>query len=514
MTALKISRQTASRRYGKVFSHAESDQHEAKPHRPERSGNTRRAVLPPRQQDRWGFALSWEVALMGASKIHVHVVRYADCKNLVLRYRDPTTGRQVRKSAGTASKSEARRAAHAWEAALNDGRDQGPHAITWEAFRQRYEDEVVPSLAERTSDKITTAFNAVERLLPKVAAGRLQDLDAEAISRLQAGLRDGKRSENTIAAYLGHLRAALQWAADMGLIPAVPKIKKPQRASKRGRASKGKGRPLTGEEFERMLNKVPAALLALKQRKKAARKVPEGGWKRGPYQTAPVELDPQAVASWRHFLTGLWLSGLRLGEALDLYWDQPNKLCIDLTGKHPRLVIPEDCEKGHRNRLLPLTPDFAGFILATPPADRHGPVFNPQAVQGRASYDVAGRVIGLIGELAGVKVHTHPRTGKVKYASAHDLRRSFGDRWARKVMPAVLQRLMRHECIETTLRYYVGLDADSLAEELYRSCPSGQERPLGTVLGTVAQDDPRNGVSEGKEGIAVSDGNTSEFGER
>ena len=36
------------------------------------------------------------------------------------------------------------------------------------------------------------------------------------------------------------------------------------------------------------------------------------------------------------------------------------------------------------------------------------------------------------------------QTGKTKYASAHDMRRSFGDRWAELVMPAVLQQLTRH----------------------------------------------------------------------
>lgn len=448
-----------------------------------------------------------------ATKIHVHVVRYRDCTNLALRYRDPATGKHVRKTSGTANKPDARRLAHAWEADLNAGRDQGRHATSWQQFRERYENEVVPSLAERTGQKIGTVFGAVEKALPRVATGKLADLNPEALSRFQAELRDGKRSENTIGSYLAHLRSALQWAADMGMIPAVPKIKKPQRASKRGRANTSKGRPVTAEEFDRMIDKVPAALLEMKRRKRAAAKAPEGGWKRGPYETAPVELDPQAVASWRHFLTGLWISGLRLDEGLNLYWDRADKLHIDLTGRHPRLCIPEACEKGHRNRLLPLTPDAADFFLSTPPDQRRGPVFNPEAAQGRASYDVAGRIVGLVGEMAGIKVHTNPRTGKVKFASAHDLRRSYGDRWCRKVMPAVLQRLMRHESIETTLRFYCGLDADSLADDLYRSHPSGQNRPEGTVLGTIAPSDPRNGVSEGEEGKDVSNGITSGFGE-
>lgn len=38
-------------------------------------------------------------------------------------------------------------------------------------------------------------------------------------------------------------------------------------------------------------------------------------------------------------------------------------------------------------------------------------------------------------------------------------------------MPTVLQKLMRHDSIETTLRYYVDLDADEMAEELGKAMP-------------------------------------------
>ena len=58
-----------------------------------------------------------------------------------------------------------------------------------------------------------------------------------------------------------------------------------------------------------------------------------------------------------------------------------------------------------------------------------------------------------------------PTTVK-KYATAHDLRRSFGTRWAKRVMPAVLQRLMRHAEIATTMKYYVTMDADCVADEV------------------------------------------------
>ena len=221
-----------------------------------------------------------------------------------------------------------------------------------------------------------------------------------------------------------------------------------------------------------------------------------------------MEVDPAAVESWRHYLNGLWLSGLRLEESLNLYWDRSDRLRIELNGRRPMMRIPAECEKGHRDRLLPITPDFAAFLLKTPEAARRGPVFRPVMPSGnQAADDQAGRMVALMGELALVVVHTEARTGKVKFCSAHDLRRSFGNRWAKKVMPAVLQKLMRHESIETTMGYYVDLDADELAEDLYQAHESAPADGAGTVLGTVdgcgAQSgSPRNDITpNGERGL-------------
>ena len=79
----------------------------------------------------------------------------------------------------------------------------------------------------------------------------------------------------------------------------------------------------------------------------------------------------------------------------------------------------------------------------------------------------------------------------MKYASAHDLRRSFGSRWAPKVKPATLQRLMRHASIETTMAYYVDLDADDLAAELWAAQPSPSP---GNTLATLTENAPMAGL--------------------
>lgn len=86
-----------------------------------------------------------------------------------------------------------------------------------------------------------------------------------------------------------------------------------------------------------------------------------------------------------------------------------------------------------------------------------------------------------------------------KRASAHDLRRTFGTRWARKVMPAVLQRLMRHANIGTTMQYYVDLAVDEMADDLWK-----QHAPdVGNISGNIApepadDDEGTDSVSPGE----------------
>ena len=142
--------------------------------------------------------------------------------------------------------------------------------------------------------------------------------------------------------------------------------------------------------------------------------------------------------------------------------------------------------------MLPITPDFAEYLLATPEDQRRGPVFRPLMPSGnRAEAKIAGRRIAMIGELARVVVHTDSKTGKVKYASAHDLRRSFGTRWAKLVKTPILMRLMRHENIQTTMACYVSLECDEIAEELWGA---GTE-PLGGV-GSVFGSVPASGPNQ------------------
>jgi integrase len=231
-----------------------------------------------------------------------------------------------------------------------------------------------------------------------------------------------------------------------------------------------KGRPITSEEFERMLAKVESFVGAT------------------------------CAASWAFLLRGLWWSGLRLSEALALSWDEyADGLVVDTSEKYVTIVIPADQEKGGKNRVYPVSPEFAEMLLSVPSIDRTGFVFNPvpsRILKGnrRAGQDLCCRTIGGIGEAANVVVDK--KGEKTVFASANDLRRSFGLRWSRHVMPPVLQELMRHESIETTMKFYVGQDAQSTAAELHRAIgQSVAAESLGNTLGNTSPEPTKKGLT-------------------
>jgi integrase len=360
--------------------------------------------------------------------IKVRVVKYPDRKNYMMRYEDPVTGQQVARSTGTNKRRDAERAASVWEKELREGKYRSPSRITWADFRERCEEEKLSALSSHTFDGTTCAFNYVESIInPKFLAS----VTPPALSRLQSELRKSGSKETSIATHLRHLRAALSWAVSMGMLPGVPAVVMPKKA-------KGmtlmRGRPIKEDEFTRM-------------------------------SAAATIARPRDWQYWQHYLEGLWLSGLRLEESTVLSWGEDAEISVDFSGRRPRLRIYAEADKGQRDRLLPMTPDFAQFLLKTPIVERTGRVFRLLGLNtGRPiTPKRVSRIVSAIGEEAGVVVNE----AEEKYGSAHDLRRSFGTRWASRVKPATLQLLMRHKSIETTLKYYVSQDADEVADQLW-----------------------------------------------
>ncbi len=400
--------------------------------------------------------------------IRVSIFRRTGGKFFQAKWIDPASGRIKQKSTKTNIRREAERFAARLEKELNCGTYVDQAKAKWSTFRERYETEVVPGLAEKTADKISITFNHVETYLnPNL----LTQVDANGISKIVKKLRERGLADITIKSYLAHLRSSLNWAASMELIPRTPIFPK----FKRARAVKVmKGRPITPAEFKRLLDAIPEVIKINDQHK------------------AGSEKKAVVVESWKFYLRGLWFSGLRLTESLILSWDSEEGLLVDLhSHKYPMLRIRAEAEKGNKDRLMPIVPEFTEFLLSVPESERTGFVFNPlheRSFYKRLTPLAVSKKIVDIGEKANIivseKGNRDRETGELKprFASAHDLRRAFGERWSLKVMPQVLMQLMRHESMETTLKFYVGRNAEKAAEAIWQTVAQ-----LGDVSGDTAE---------------------------
>ena len=374
--------------------------------------------------------------------VSVSLIRRAGRPHFEARWIDPVTGLKKTRTTRTAVRRDAERFAARIELELNESGSIDPALTTWAEVEERYKSEVLPALASATARKVNSTFTKIKDLVnPRLASA----LDASQISRFTTLMRAAKPkpSEYTIKGHLSVLSRVLGWASRMGLIKTIPNIEMPKRLTGM------KGRAITKEEFDRMIAAVP--------------------------HVVPKE----AVASWEHLLNGLWLSGLRLSEAMKLHWTDTRQIAVDFTGRRPMMRIQAADDKGKRFRLLPITREFAEFLQQTPESTRKGHVFNPRPLRPpfavRLLEDWVSKTISRIGAKALVLVNAK------KHASAHDLRRSFGFRWSRLVMPAVLQELMRHESINTTMHFYVGQNAEATADSVW----AASTQPIGNDSGNT-----------------------------
>jgi integrase len=303
--------------------------------------------------------------------------------------------------------------------------------MTWRSFRERYEADHLPTLKRPGCFK--SAANKMEAM---AKPHYLDELDAARMKQWRQKMLAAGMPATTVSSYLKHVRASLGWAEESGYIKAAPRVRS-------GSTAKMKGRPITGEEFDRMIR-----------------------------DTVKVKcIGRKFAAQWRRILDGIWLTGLRLQEAIDMDWaDEHSIRPVRLDTSRPLICFPMGEQKNGKDQLIPLTPEAAEFLRKTPKPQRTGRVF-PLAGSKKpiVTADRAGRYIAKIGRAALVVTGADPKTGAKKYATAHDIRRSFALRLAPKLHSDQLQALMRHADIKTTRAHYAELEADSLADQINKA---------------------------------------------
>lgn len=184
----------------------------------------------------------------------------------------------------------------------------------------------------------------------------------------------------------------------------------------------------------------------------------------------------QTAPAWKHVLRGLWESAFRLDELMNMSWDNPHQIRPTWPeGRHGIIHIPHAMQKSDTEEDIPLLPWFETLLKETPAEQRIGPIFNPPPPKPRAGVgprlqtDRVSKIISKIGKQANIIVdHGDLSTGRgPKYASAHDLRRSCGQRLEDAgVPPTLIARVMRHQSWDTTRKHYVPGDVQKDAAKL------------------------------------------------
>ncbi len=377
-----------------------------------------------------------------------------------LRYFCPDEQREIRISTGTRDEDQAEQKKKDLEAKLRLGIDAKPRNVTkgpsmrWEEFRGEYSRLKVATF--RSENAKYTAEIRLDVCESIVLPRTLGDMaDPTNLAMLQAELLTGaksrldKRSPRTVESYVTTLQAALNWAhKPMRWLPGRCEFE----ALDTETDETLKGRPITEREFLRLL--------------KGCRLVCS-----------------DKAESWQFLLRGLWESGLRLDEALHVSWTDENQI-QPLKTRHGGylLRIPARLQKNRKTQEIPTTPAFGALLDGVPHDKRIGWVFSPLPLRKwprRLTAKQAGRVITKIGRRARLYVNAQK-----KPASAHDLRRSFGNRMADAGLPPRdLQAIMRHRSLTTTEKFYLRHRAVEQSERIAQRL-----KQAGTYLGTSHAD--------------------------
>jgi integrase len=342
---------------------------------------------------------------MAEKRVTVWVQKFKDRPALVLQWMDPDNPtRRKSKSAKTADPKEAEKARADLEYELNHGRYQEASRMTWERFRELFEAEYVAGRRRKTQQNYRNTLNLFEQLC---RPGRLRSINERTVSGFVAEMRNlptrGRTGmmPSTIKVHRQFLRAALGWAVEQKMMTECPKFPKVT-------VPKKKPQPIPSESFEKLVEKAPDAQM-------------------------------------RAYLLCGWLAGLRLSEAYHLErGPTPEAPYLDLA--HDRIVLPAEFAKSDEDQWVPLDPVLREALEALPRRGRKVFHFTDRA---GAPIDVPAVSVRVtcLAKLAGVKL------------TMHSLRKGFGCRYAGKVPAQVLQRLMRHGNIKTTMDYYANVDA-------------------------------------------------------
>ncbi len=362
----------------------------------------------------------------------VYVTKRSDRKNYYFVYENQK-GVKVWKSSGTRVKRDANRLAIDYEKEIV--KSFVDETVRWSCIVDRYIDEHLSKHSKHNKTQFMTASGRFVCVFGEPSVRKVGD---EMIVKFTSAMIDDNCSPSSVNAYLRQIRAFLKWCKKKRIItsdelPVVEMLKiKPEDVSR--------GRALTSDGLKKVIDTIPLIV--------------ERYWE-----------------SWRDFILGLWHSGFRVNELLKLSWDDPKFILVDgIDTSTPLFSIPSDGQKSGKREDCPIMPGCVELLRKTPKSDRVGFVFNPIGLKGTVtrSPKLCVRYISKFGKRSGVVVKIK-HNGEKKYASAHDLKRSFATEHSNGMSIEQLMWATRNSTEAVLRKFYLRSDAQNRSLQIQKA---------------------------------------------
>lgn len=177
---------------------------------------------------------------------------------------------------------------------------------------------------------------------------------------------------------------------------------------------------------------------------------------------------------WKTFLSLLYSTGLRLEEATNLIWTDVDfeQAILSVSAKRSCESLVHWEPKDHEIRHIPLCPEMIELLVkwhANAPEripyiflteKRYSRVM--EQVKARQWHDGRDLVNNMLRDFKVIR-----RRAGIAGCTLHDFRRACITNWARRLPAHVVRRLAGHSSLETTMNYYLSVQAGDLEDARY-----------------------------------------------
>ncbi len=310
--------------------------------------------------------------------------------------------------------------------------------VKWSQFLEQVRTLYYHGLGRRAIDKAETMLSRFQAIHGDFWCSRLHKTHLLEVER-QMVLAD--LASATIASNMATIWAIVNWGIDQDMLPPIKRPRKRKRKADKAESVSG-GRSLTGEEIDRMVAAIRAnAELDGKSLLKAGE-------------------DPE---SFVRAIYAARLIGLRVDDCHRLSFCEGIGRHVAYIDESTPVIAFCSNQKNGLDEDVPLTPQAVDW-LRTLPKDLE---WIARAKGTRGWHKTPHRLCRVIaGAGKAARIVTKRTSRRIKYASAHDLRRTFAVEMLGKLSVKEVQKLTRHADCQILLRYYADVQQDTLIKKM------------------------------------------------